>query len=447
MNNDLEIKKQIYQTKKGAYTIHEAMFRGEPCYCICHTDRTGSYTILFDHNEKIMDLIAKKSDRTGITCEKKHSGTGFVFKFHRTGREKGISIRLYLWAKYNDLLLEEVRQSNIQLRDTSLSMEGILDMRRCNLYDAGGIRTDGFDIITRYGTEERYILMQIGDRLDIQDYSPELYELLTNRSLCNGYTSSNRGRISAFVQYAHKRDGAVRKNLSRIVLIYNEFFGSYKNMSGAIKRFVHDIPALDEKLGKGIVCGHINAKSYINCAENIMLMGDTTNSEMSTYAQRFSGNYAMRPFAWRSEGDTKILVEWDTGNSLDYFVCDTPEEYADLQKCMAGKCSLTENVKITYTSGETTYKVATPRETMISQHEKNKQPENRAAFLREFWTWCDSRDRVFDLYSNDPKRFHKWSECTKGITLDALPEILSIFGFGVRKPIAMGVSVELVEKK
>ena len=144
MEYELETGKILYSSKNGAFCIYEATCKNEPCYCIEHTKTLEK--VLFDGGNRIYRSLVAKLNRQRLVRDGKGFGSGFMFKFNGNGVNTGISLRSFLWGRYNKLPLSELKWAKIELWDKSAYTDRIMDMRQYNLYDAGGVVTDGVSI-------------------------------------------------------------------------------------------------------------------------------------------------------------------------------------------------------------------------------------------------------------------------------------------------------------
>lgn len=415
--NQIELNTVLYTTKNKAFHVCEAAVDGVPCYCIIN-DRTGC-RVLISHDENIMKALIQKINRCGISCETKSSGCGFLFKFSNKGRDKSISLRSYLAAKYNRISLESIRGKKISILNTELFLENVLDMRKENLFFPGGQRTERLDIISRPDKEdEKYIIVDDGERVEIQDYSPELYDLMTARNLCGGYRANPRnGRLNIVVHFKKGKDGYMLTNLSRFILIFYQHFGKYIKQSGAGKRFVHDIKKLNKNIGENIDCGHVNGDSWNNCVHNIMPMARSANVEMGRLIQFFRGDYSAFAVTDVIDGKNMVLIELCSAGKQKYYLCQNEFDYLDLQKVLLGKTSMLKHLQMTEFNDNAARKINTPKEAL----EEFGKPEKEQFSLDLFWKWCDKRDNLLTQYSSNPEKFIVWEkEGEKGMSIEGV---------------------------
>lgn len=410
MNNDIEIQDEIYCSGAGSFHVNKAVFNNEPCYCVQNFCNGEVYTVIFDFDESITQSVVARMKRTGMSLNKKRTGSRFAIKFLKGKREPGISLMRFLWGKYNCISPKKAKKIKVDLADKTSYADNIMDMRRRNMYDAGGTNTEGISIISHIISGKQFIMVRHGNRIEVMEYTPELYQMLTTRKICSRCKQTPKGndsgRLYTSIQFAKGKDGRTIKNLSRFVLFYNEYFKLFQNYKqGNITRFIHSIPTLDTN-GEEIVCGHLNAWSWNNCNENIMFMLKAENDDMSTYARQIAGKYSMLPIAWKYDGESKILIEWNAGESLRYFVCESVADYVDFQKTVLGKNRMICNLSLFGSADGEIVQYKTPMQSAIPIREQGEMSESQ--LKTELWRWCDGRDRVLDLYRRSPGEFWKW---------------------------------------
>lgn len=415
MNDDLIIQDALFQCSNGKYFLCKALYKSEPCFCIQKRENGITYSALFDYNERICRSVISKMKRERFRKDTKKSGSGFMFRFDNTSGKGGISLRLFLWGKYNSIPPQKVKKAKIELNDRSAYTDNIMDMRSHNLYNAGGTVTDGIAVVKDPATDRQYIIVQDGDRIEFLDYSPEMYLMLTTRNICakcKCNTSRDNGRLFTSVHYSCKKDGWKICNLSRFVLYYVEFFDKFKRYrTGSITRFIHNIPSFVPD--KNIECGHINAHSWNNCKENIMFMEKEKNDKMSTYARIIQGRYKMFPIAYRENGQVKILIEWSVGEHTKFIVCKNEDDYMNLQESALGKIPLTANLEMRFAivneDGEQEVVGTIP--TPISQAAPAKEKAevlDRKDTIRAMLNWSSRKDSLIALYREHPNFFYPW---------------------------------------
>lgn len=426
MKEELDIYNLLYKSKMGAFCVYSAIYKGCPCYCI--ENAKTSEKVIFDGGKRIFQSVIKKMERQRLVRDCKKSGSGFMFKFNGNAGADGISLRSFLWGRYNRLPLPSLKRIKIELYDKSAYVDRIIDMRQCNLHDAGGIVTDGISIEVDYFTGKEFIVLQDGERIEFLDYSPEIYRILTTRNLSNFQKSLGNGRLAVTVHFANKADGYAIKNLSRFVAVYNQNFEKFKKQSGSIKRFIHNYPRLDP--GKKIEVGHINSCNWNNCAENLMLMSKEQNILMSDIARRLSGRYRIFPIIYRNEGTVNILVEWAVGDASKYIVCKTVDDYIDMLLFSTKQTGMTQNLKLLSGNwdGEKmcTQDVSTPKD---CESPRGDMPilDYRETVL-DMLNWNAHKNAVVGLYEENPEYFWIWKKAEKGIgSEDLLRQALMIF--------------------
>lgn len=426
MGNELEIGKKLYSSKNGAFCIYEAMYKNEPCYCIEHTKTLER--VLFDGGDRMYRSLVAKLNRQRLVRDGKGSGSGFMFKFNGNGANAGISLRSFLWCRYNKLPLSELKWTKIELRDKSAYADRIMDMRQYNLYDAGGVVTDGVSIETDCATGKQFVVAQDEDRTEFMDYSPEIYQILTTRNYSTFQKSMGNGRLAVSVHFANRKDGYTIKNLSRFVAIYNQHFRRFKNQRGNVLRFLHNFQRLDP--GKNIEAGHINSCNWNNCAENLMFMPAKKNSQMWDIARRISGEYKIFPVVYRGWNTPLILVEWTVRDTSKHIVCESVDDYIDLLLFATKRVPMSQHIRLQFGKwdGEkiATQNIPTPKDSEI-QYGKMPILDYRETVL-DMLNWSAHKDALVKLYEEHPDYFWTWKCMKKGVnTGDCIAQSLLIF--------------------
>ena len=433
INNNLELKEKIFESDGGTNVIHNAIYYGVPCYAVVHVPT--EHTEIIDHDESIVKAIINRIKRSSaLVCDKK--ATGYILKFHPTKTERRITLRHYVYAKYNKIQLNNMRGKNIFLDDNSAVKDNILDLRSINIYDAGAIRehtsSRDISIIERQGSGEKYIAISFPNRengkIECNEYIPQLYEMLARPSYCEIGYNKEGDRATVVVHYTNNRKGYVEDNLSRFISIYKLEFDKYIKMSGGVKRFIHNYYRLSREKYKGKEAAHINACKWNNCFNNLLFMdatdGKNPNLEMSDYIKWFSSPYEVYT-AVNNNGEILIEIGADllkNGEPIErYYKCPTPEDYADWQKVLLGK-TLTGKLQVaTYATKDGVQQELTPcgmikageidRETV-----KNNEPD--------LWRWLEHRD---SLLSMDDNSFHVW-RAGAGRTVIPVTENIGLYG-------------------
>lgn len=415
MDNEIQIQEEIYSSDNGSFRVSKAIFKNEPCYTVQNFHKGEIRTVVFDNDERIMRSVVCRMNRTNMSRDNKGTGSKFMFKFNRGKHEPGISLRNFLWGKYNGISPKKAKKIKVELTDKSTYTDNIMDMRRENMYDAGGTNTDGIAVVKDPTTDRQYIIVQDGDRIEFLDYSPEMYLMLTTRNICTKCkcnTSRDNGRLFTSVHYSCKKDGWKMFNLSRFVLYYVEFFDKFRRYpKGNITRFIHNIPFFVPD--KNIECGHINAYSWNNCKENIMLMEKEKNDKMSTYARIIQGRYKMFPIAYRENGQVKILIEWNVGEKAKFFVCENVDDYVNLQESALEKNPLTANLEMRFAivNEDSKQEVAGTIPTPKSQAAPTKgkaEVLDRKDTIRAMLNWSSHKDSLITLYREHSNYFRIW---------------------------------------
>ena len=418
------VGKAVFSTEGGTNIIYDGTYNGKPCYCIVHTG-TGHMEII-DRDENILKQVLSKISRCkAVVCDKKR--TGYILKFHKTKRERSISLRLYVYAKYHGLALDKVRHHKIMLVDDSLCGENISDLRKENLYDAGGFRpvknNNALEIIERpEHTGERYIIVKTYspkmDKIEAYEYDEPLYRILASSRYCTVAHNKGTGRQSVVVHYGRTKSNYIIMNLSRFVALYRTYFDRYRNRPGAISRFIKDIPLLNEKHGE-FDAGHIDANLWNGTSLNLIWMRKDTNNKMNDLIRSFVGEYDA--FAACNDAG-EILVEFSNGGEPFRFRCPSAEHYLDLQKVFAGRCRLTDKVKIHHVTDTHVDAIPTPKDS-LKYHGKRKDPTFESV-ISKLWQYLDRRDSMLTAYRDNSGAFSPWSMSADGITGEHLEAAL-----------------------
>lgn len=428
----IKLNKRVFESESGKNAIYDAVYCGAPCFAVVHVP-TG-HTEIIDHDESIVKAITGRINRSkAMTCDKK--AKGYILKFYPTKTERRITLRYYVYAKYNNLRLNQVRGKNICTYDDSTVKDNILDLRSSNLYDAGSVRphTKARDIwiVERPESGEKYIAISFPNRkngkVEYTDYSPQLYEMLSRPAYCNIEYNPRKDRATVVVHHANSKSGYVLDNLAKFILIYNLHFEQYKNMSGGVKRFIRNYHCLSREKYRGKEAAHINACKWNNCINNLMFMDSTEennpNSEMRDYIKWFSTPYEVYTTTDDSGG---VLIEY-TGIGLlrggnpakRFYRCTTPEDYTDWQKVFLGKL-LTEKLQVaTFATKDGIEQALTPGG-MIKAGAANK--ETAKDNEPDFWVWVEHRDK---LLSMDDSAFFPYRKQTSGTIDDAVNTVMA----------------------
>lgn len=405
--SNLVLKETISQSRNNI-RLYNADYDDVPCYCISH-QLTG-YKAIFSHDDSVLDAVIQRLSRSAIAYDRKNTGAGSVFKFRRTEADRSISLRLYLYAQYHNLSLDNVTGHKIEMRNFESLPDNISDFRKENLYDAGGQRPENINVLERPDhPDEKYIVISCEGRIEIQDYSDDLFELLQTKSLCD-VSKTGSSRLSARVHYAHRKDGYKIFNLSRLVLLYYLYYPEYRETSDSLKHFVQSLVRLTDTIEH---CGHVNACNWNNCTANLLPMSSQANMAMSNHIRHICGQYRMFAIGIQEHEDNYILVAFTNRGAVKYFKC-TVDEYADLQRKVLGKDDITKGVIMNYifTCEDKVLPagIDTPEQAYAKYKNQSREIDtsNGAELLSSFWEWCDDRDRLLNLYVEQPDMFKRW---------------------------------------
>ena len=415
-----------YKSPNETNIIYEAVYQGLQCYCIQHT-LTGHIEII-DHDRAILNAIITKIKRCGaLVCEKKTKHP--FLKFHGTEREYSISLRLYVFAKYERMELKEIRGKKIVMHDSTLTENNISDLRKCNLYAAGDFRpikpNSTVEIIyDPENAENQCIAVKVRVRdgyvTEIYSYSEELYKILSSSKWgCLQY-GQDSGRLTISVHFQNTKDGYKLVNLSRFVLLYDTHFHKYRKRNGAIKQFIRDFSKLSDSEHRQ--AAHINAIKWNGGYGNLLWMDESTNQTMSNLITHVSGDYEI--FAVTDENGI-ILVDFLSHGQKSYFRCNSPELYLDLQLVLMGKSNLTKNLSINKLTASGAISIPPPKKTY---HETGKATsDSKTDIVAAYWEWSKHRGNIFDHYKRNPGSFKEWEHRSNGIAFKDVPVLVNLF--------------------
>ncbi len=432
----LEYGDIIFRTANGTNEIYDGTFFGEPCYIIKHVPR--DFAVVTDHNAKIINSVIKKIRRTkhALVFDVKKTGK-HMLKFAKSGREKPIALRYFLYAKYEGLKLDAVRGKKICLVDDRFAVDGVLDFRRCNLYDAGAVRphtaSRDIEVVQRPGSEEKYIVITVrGKQKEVKEYTeyePELFELLASPTYCRISLNEQKERTLTVVHYANNKAGESFDNLAKLILIYRLCFKSYRGRNGAVKRFVHDYNMISQQY-KGMEASHINGDKQNNCFDNLMFMREA-NHDMADYVRWFLPPYSV--YTTKNARD-EVLIEF-AGDQ--YYRCPTPEDYADWQKVFLGKVLTQKLQAVTYATPDGLAQELTPHGMVVTGKVTKETAKTNKP---DIWEWMERRDMLLALDAWADK-FTTWKAgAWRTISGAKLPDVLAL-GASVVIPWETGVAL------
>lgn len=409
-------EKKFISPRRKTCSIYEVIYEGKPWYCIEHTKT--EHKEFFEYDQTIYRDITNKIRRCGISANKKPSGN-IILSFNPKGRERTISLRQYLMAKYKNVPLSKVQRHMPKLLDKTLLAYGFADVRKCNLYDPGESRLQKGNVDIRlhenpndpdnkcirvtYHSEDKHFT-------EVYPYSEELYEMISSSEYCIISHSKVTSRIVVKVKY--EKNMSVTKNLSHFVLLYNMYYDKYRRANGAIKRFIKALPKLSERHKTNHEqAAHINSLKWNGGRENLMWMNKQTNNKMHNLAACFTGEYNFFPIVTE---ENKILVEFTAHGRTHLYECATPEDYLDMQLILMGKSEYTKNLQVM--RARTGEKILTPKET-YEEIKKQEQPQPTVEeMVAEYWAWCEHRDRLLKQYREYPDDFLTWPSLSDEIT-------------------------------
>lgn len=360
---EILLTNQIYQLNKGRYIFYDGTLNGEPCYCMA--DYNNAEKIIFDKSTFVLEEI-KKIRR--IICRSLRDADYSVVS---DGGE--ITFRSYLSRIY----IGDDAWRNVQytyIKDNRLANDGVLDWRSRN-FDYYFKKDFNIMILQRpKEPDERYIALTYDGVTEIFCYTDKVYNWLVGGGLnlsVADRTKTNPGRL--------------------------------KTGSTLLSRAVYEL--FDGDIASGYECAHVHSGyRWLNSLYNLMPMQRITNQSMSDFASQIGGGVKMNAIAWNYPyGNRKILVELKLMILPPvYLFCDTPEQYADLQKQIMGKTKLTEKLKLFWKGME----VNTPKTEYEMTKKKHNHFEDK---VKHLWDWCDTRDRILSMYTNAPDYFIPWT--------------------------------------
>lgn len=409
MNPDI-----IYTTSNNTIIIYETVYEDEVCYCIEHVK--SKHKEIINHDEALLKSIIEKMEMTGaLVCDKKRQERRML-KFKEKNGQNSISLRKYVYAHYHNLSTDELDYKRIDLLDSSCYSNNLIDLRKKNLFAPQECGKEWVDVICRPNNpKEKYIITYQNGHISIQDYTAELYSVLADRSVC--VPAPNRGsRQRIQIHYKHGRKGYMLMNLSRFVYMYYQDYGS--------EGFICRIPETSRGMGTGNDCAHVNADNWNNCACNLMAMKQSLNIQMRDYIKAFSGRYSAFPVMVREDGREIVILEIRSGSRFFYYKCCSSEDYLDLQKVLLGKAVITTHVKtnIVNTRDQFSCHIPTPKEEVRNADLVSND------VIKQFWKWCDNRDRLLNLYNTVPSLFTEWIACEKNMSVQILlNQIVPVF--------------------
>lgn len=405
----------LWQSKTGVYILRKASINTETsqeeCYCI--TNLLNDKHAIFNLDENILASVVWKLNRTGIRIDFK-SGNRFMMKFPTSGREKGVSLRLFLISKYEGIPLADVRYNGkIYLVNDGLLEHGILDLRSCNLIWSNN-NINGIEVYTREKTDEKFIVITMDGRSEILDYSQELYDLITTRSLVRvGRGTTMNNRLYVAVHYKKGKGGYKVTSLSKFADIFYKYYRRVRRCRGAKKRFAKNFPVYVEEYnklcGEQTDCGHIHAKyKNNNTFWNLLPMSKTDNMGMSDYIARFCGIYDSFAIKIYEEGKPVILVWFRNG--LMRGVClklDSVDKYRRFQTDIQNPHGVFHHMVLLVSNSQSFQKqilvgLPTPYE------EYRKYGAERTTTIGEHLDWCERRDELLTAYREQPEAFKTW---------------------------------------
>ena len=94
------------------------------------------------------------------------------------------------------------------------------------------------------------------------------------------------------------------------------------------------------------------------------------------------------------------------------------------EKLLLGKAVITTHVKtnIVNTRDQFSCHIPTPKEEVRNADLVSND------VIKQFWKWCDNRDRLLNLYNTVPSLFTEWIACEKNMSVQILlNQIVPVF--------------------
>lgn len=409
MNPDI-----IYTTSNKTIIIYEIVYEDELCFCIEHAK--SKHKEIINHDEALVKSIIDKMEITGaLVCDRKQQERRLL-KFREKNGQNSVSLRKYVYAYYHNIPVDKLDYKRIDLIDSSCYSDNLMDLREKNLFAPQECGKEWVDVICRPNNpKEKYILTCQNEHISIQDYSAELYSMLVDRSMC--IPAPNKGsRQRVQIHYKHGRKGYMLMNLSRFVYMYYQDYG--------YEGFIHRIPEASRGMGTRNDCAHVNADNWNNCACNLMAMNQSLNIQMRDYIKAFSGRYSAFPIMVHENGKEVVILEIRSGSRIFYYKCCNPEDYLDLQKVLLGKVAVTAHAMTNIVNNKEQFSchIPTPKESIANVDGMSDD------VIKQFWKWCDNRDRLLNLYRTVPALFTTWIPCENNTSVQILlSQIVPVF--------------------
>ena len=409
MNPDI-----IYTTANNTIIIYETVYDNELCFCIEHVK--SEHKEIVNYDEALLKSIIDKMEITGaLVCDRKRHERRLL-KFTEKNGQNSVSLRKYVYAYYHNIPVDKLDYKRIDLVDSSCYSDNLMDLREKNLFVPRESGEKWVEIINRPNNpREKYILTYRNGHINIQDYSEKLYSMLVDRSICIP-APNKRSRQRVQIHYKHGRKGYMLMNLSRFVYMYYQEYG--------YEGFIHRIPEAVRNMGTGNDCAHVNADNWNNCVCNLMAMEQSINMQMRDYIKAFSGRYSAFPIMVREDDREIVILEIRSGSRIFYYKCCNPEDYLDLQKVLLGKVAVTAHAMTSIVNNKEQFSchVPTPRESIVNVDGASED------VIKQFWKWCDNRDRLLNLYRTVPTLFTTWIPCEKNTSVQILlSQIVPVF--------------------
>lgn len=89
-----------------------------------------------------------------------------------------------------------------------------------------------------------------------------------------------------------------------------------------------------------------------------------------------------------------------------------------------GKCNLTKNLCMNQVAASGAISIPTPKETY---QEGKAERTNNEDMTAAYWEWNNRRDSLIESYKSNSGSFRDWGYKAKGIAIQDVPELISLF--------------------
>ncbi len=344
LKNCLELKRQLSFPDSSSSELYKAVYQDTDCGALLFENLGLTAPISYDQTAiKSVRGYCKRGYKLAVrTDEKENLGVPFIVL---RKNKKEIRLHRLLYAKYNGLPLTE-ELPPIHIRDVSGYAEGILDLRRENLYASRDELSNRPEIVQcPWDENDKYIhIIFDKDRRDIDEwveYTPELLSIFMEQQnvRLDCPIGTDRGSI---VIHGH------RYNIARFVCLFKKHFSDtiYQSQKDPIAAFLDDYERLS-RAEKGKVAAHINSFKQENTFDNLLLMDEKTNGLMSNYIKWLPVGFEVYTAV---DEDDRIRIELTTPFTKEpvNLIFETPEAYCHFQRTILGKNDLGRNLQMVH---------------------------------------------------------------------------------------------------